>query len=385
MVSLQVEHLSMRYERTYILRDFALRVQDGEILVLLGESGCGKSTLLKIISGIISPETGTVYLGDQNISYAPPQKRGVGYVPQAQVLFPHMTIRQNISFGLKFQDMEKSDQDAIFDEIVSLTELQSLLDRYPHEISGGQQQRVALARAMVVHPKILLLDEPLSSIDSFAREKLALMIRRLNKTLHTTVIYVTHSHEEAQLIGDRVAIIAKGEIIQSGSFQTLYSSPQSYLVAKIMGKTNCWPILSSSKSQKLQSNINIQSTKKDIELQTPFGRIILQHAPESELTGFYIPPPQIDCALQTSVPNDSLKEANHESLEVSKHSDWDFSGQVIHIESPNLSSPILFIQVPFSQSFEIFKVQLASSQALTPFTAHPIVRISIHLSSMEFF
>ena len=188
MITLEIKSIAIKYEKAYILENFSLTVSKGEILVLLGESGCGKSTLLKMIAGILRPEIGQILLDSIIINNLSPQSREIGYVPQAQVLFPHLTVRQNIEFGMKAQKYSRTLMKEKLEDIVNLTQLSDLLDRYPSELSGGQQQRVAIARTMVINPKILLMDEPLSSIDSFAREKLALMIRQINKTLNTTVL-----------------------------------------------------------------------------------------------------------------------------------------------------------------------------------------------------
>ena len=218
MTKLELKEISMKYERKYILENLILDVNHGELLVLLGESGCGKTTLLKIIAGIIEPEKGEILMDGENITHLAPQKRKIGYVPQAQVLFPHMKIKENISFGLEAHKFDKQEIENKIKWVAELTQIEELLDRYPSEISGGQKQRVALGRAMAIEPNLLLLDEPLSSIDASGRESLALTIRRIQKETETTTLYVTHNQEEARLISDRVALMYDGKIQQIGEY-----------------------------------------------------------------------------------------------------------------------------------------------------------------------
>ncbi len=242
MTFLKISSLRLKYQNEYILDQLNLSVQKGELLVLLGESGCGKTSLLKIVLGLLQPEEGTITLEGIPITTLPPQKRKMGYVPQAQVLFPHMTVKQNINFGLEVHKEIPNSQD-LYSKAIKLTQLTSLEDRYPAELSGGQQQRVALARAIAIQPQILLLDEPLSSIDASGREELALTIRRIQQETHTTILYVTHNHQEARLIADRIAVIFDGKVQQLDLSRAVYDSPANYTVAKILGKENIWPIL----------------------------------------------------------------------------------------------------------------------------------------------
>ncbi len=250
MVKVNIKGLSMRYEKKYILDDLNLDIHQGELLVILGESGCGKTTLLKILAGIIEPETGSIHLDNQDITNYPPQKRKVGYVPQAQVLFPHMDVEHNVKFGLEARKLSTDVIEEKLKWVTELMQIDDLLSRYPREISGGQKQRVALARAMAIEPDILLLDEPLSSIDASGREALALTIRRIQKETETTTVYVTHSSDEARLISDRVAVMYDGKVQQIGRLLDIDHNPKNYLIAKIMGTSNVWPVLYMSDNDK---------------------------------------------------------------------------------------------------------------------------------------
>ncbi len=278
MVNLEINDLSMRYEKKYILEDLRLNVEHGELLVLLGESGCGKTTLIKIIAGIIEPEKGKIIMEDEDITLFSPQRRKMGYVPQAQVLFPHMTVKSNISFGLKSHKKSKEEIKEKIRWVAELIQIEELLERYSSEISGGQKQRVALARAMAIEPHMLLLDEPLSSIDATGRESLALTIRRIQKETETTTIYVTHNQEEARLISDRVAVIYDGKVQQIGKVTEIDNSPKNYLIAKIMGSPNVWPIF------------YIKETDENTILNTTVGEIKLPKQTNKKITGISISP-----------------------------------------------------------------------------------------------
>lgn len=347
MVSLTIKDLAIRYENELILENFQLNVKNGEILVILGESGCGKSTLLKIIAGILPPEKGQLYLDDMEISNLSAQKREIGYVPQAQVLFPHLNVRNNISFGLKVRKFSKKEIHERILKIARLTELSPFLERFPNELSGGQQQRVALARAMVVEPRLLLLDEPLSSIDSFAREKLALMIRRINKILQTTVVYVTHSHEEAQMVGDRIAIIVDKTIIQTDSYRNICNFPKNYAVAKIMDIPNCWPVLAKkyNKDQKIY------------RIKSPIGIFTTSNYIKDEISGLRIDPSMI--TIQNFLEIDKVKTNSIEICNLdSKELKFLFHGVLIFNETLPAGFNKLIVQVGILDSYEFFKLRL---------------------------
>ncbi|WP_297475178.1 ABC transporter ATP-binding protein [Thermococcus sp.] len=215
-----------------------LIVEDGEFLTLLGPSGCGKTTTLRIIAGFERPDRGEILFDGRPVNDLPPYERNIGIVFQDYALFPHMTVFKNVAFGLEMKglprgEIEKKVRWAL--EIVGLTGLEN---RYPEQLSGGQQQRVALARALVVEPKVLLLDEPLSNLDAKIRERLRGEIKRIQRTLGITMIYVTHDQEEAMAISDRIAVMNFGKVEQVGEPLELYYSPRTEFVARFLGLSN---------------------------------------------------------------------------------------------------------------------------------------------------
>ncbi|UJG44159.1 MAG: ABC transporter ATP-binding protein [Candidatus Heimdallarchaeum endolithica] len=287
MTKLEIKDLSMRYQRKYILDNLNLEVESGELVVILGESGCGKTSLLKVIAGILEHETGQILVDGNDISHLSPQKRNIGYVPQGQILFPHMKIKDNVTFGLKAKKLSKDLINEKLDWIVKLTEIKDLLERYPYEISGGQKQRVALARSMVSNPKILLLDEPLSSIDASGRESLALTIRRIQKETETTTLYVTHNQEEARLIGDRVAIMYDGKIQQIGKIIDVDRNPLNFLTAKIMGSLNVFPVSFYSINKENDGLVILDTTIGQMRIPLSGSKI------KKKITGIKIPPSEV--------------------------------------------------------------------------------------------
>ena len=222
--SLGVDHLS-------------LDIKDGTMLGLLGPSGCGKTTLLNLISGLLTPNSGEVYFGEENVTTLPPEKRGIGYVFQNHALYPHMSVYDNIKYpllALKDKSITKEEMDKRIKEIASLVQVGSLLDKKPNELSGGEQQRVAIARALVKKPHILLLDEPLSSLDAYLRKATAKEIRRIQQETKITTIFVTHDQREAMSISDEVAIMNKGSLIQKGKPEEVMEKPSSDFVREFL-------------------------------------------------------------------------------------------------------------------------------------------------------
>ncbi len=235
MATLELKNLTKKFGGFTAVDNMDLQVAEGEMIALLGGSGCGKTTTLRMIAGFAAPTSGSVFVDGKDMGKVPPYKRNIGIFFQNYALFPHMTIFENVAFGLKLQKCSKEEIKARVEEILSLVKLTDLDKRYPRELSGGQQQRVALARALVTRPAILLLDEPLSNLDAKLRVEMQVEIKRIQKELGITTIIVTHDHEEAVSLADRVIVMNEGRILQIGTPQDIFDRPASPFVADFMG------------------------------------------------------------------------------------------------------------------------------------------------------
>ncbi|ALC89219.1 spermidine/putrescine ABC transporter ATP-binding protein [Bacillus sp. FJAT-18017] len=221
-----------------ILKDLNLSIEKGELVSLLGPSGCGKTTTLRVIAGLIQPNDGEFLVDNQNLTKVPVHKRGFGMVFQSYALFPHLTIKENVQFGLKLRKEKKDAIHKKVKDILAITGLEELGDRYPKQLSGGQRQRVALARALVIEPKLLLLDEPLSNLDAKLRVAMRIEIKRIQSQLGITSVFVTHDQEECFSISDKVAVMNKGIIEQFDTPEEIYKNPKTEFVARFIGFEN---------------------------------------------------------------------------------------------------------------------------------------------------
>lgn len=220
------------------LDDININIKKGEFFTLLGPSGCGKTTLLRILAGFYQQEEGNLFFEDSHMNNIPAHKRNIGMVFQNYAIFPHLTVFENVAYGLKARKIKKDEIKVKVTEALDMVELSHLKDRQPSQLSGGQQQRVALARAIVIHPGLLLMDEPLSNLDAKLRVKMREDIRNLQKSLNITTIYVTHDQEEALAVSDRIAVMSEGKVQQIGKPHEIYLSPVNKFVANFIGTTN---------------------------------------------------------------------------------------------------------------------------------------------------
>jgi len=233
-----IEHLSKRFGELYAVKDVNLHIQKGDFYTFLGPSGCGKTTLLRMVAGFTTPDEGDIYFDEQRINDVPPWERNVGMVFQSYALWPHMSVFDNIAFGLRERKIPKADiQDKVY-AALKMVNLEGLEKRRPSQLSGGQQQRVALARTLVIEPRLLLLDEPLSNLDAKLRIQMRNELLRLQRELGITTIYVTHDQEEALAISTRIAVMSQGIVVQQGTPKEIYETPGTQTVADFVGTSN---------------------------------------------------------------------------------------------------------------------------------------------------
>lgn len=237
-VVLQVTHLKKTYDGTEVLRDINLNIKHGEFLTLLGPSGCGKTTLLRLIAGFEQPSAGAIYLDGVQMAGLSADKRPVNTVFQQYALFPHMTVAQNVAYGLKLKKVPKDEIQTRVREMLAMVQMESFANRRPQDLSGGQQQRVAIARAVINRPKLLLLDEPLSALDYKLRLQMQSELKRLQRELGITFVFVTHDQEEALSMSDRIAVMKDGKFQQIGTPIEIYENPANLFTAKFIGETN---------------------------------------------------------------------------------------------------------------------------------------------------
>lgn len=243
---LEIRNLNFSYNKNKVIKDFSLFVEEGSFTTLLGPSGCGKTTLLKLISGFLEPDSGEIFINSNNICGIPPEKRKVAMVFQDYALFPHLTVEKNISYGLNLisrpkgtsKQEYKKENNALTQQIARILGIANLLERFPHELSGGQQQRVALARALVLKPGVLLMDEPLSSLDAKLRSQVREELKEIQQKFKITTIYVTHDQEEALFLSDKIAVINHGQLLQAGNPSEIYFSPKDAFTASFIGMAN---------------------------------------------------------------------------------------------------------------------------------------------------
>ncbi len=242
MATVTIRNITKAFGDNVVLKEFNETFRDGEFITLLGPSGCGKTTMLRIIAGFEKPTTGELYIDDQLVSggrtFVPPEKRGIGMVFQSYAVWPHMNVFDNVAYPLSIRHMPKEETRRQVARVLEIVHLSQYAQRFPNQLSGGQQQRVALARALVGEPKLLLLDEPLSNLDAKLRESMRFEIKEIQKKLGITVVYVTHDQTEAMAMSDRIFLINRGTVQQSGTPEEIYNTPANQFVADFLGKVD---------------------------------------------------------------------------------------------------------------------------------------------------
>ena len=262
MTTVTVGGLTKRFGATTAIDDLSIEIGEGELVSLLGPSGCGKTTTLRSIAGFVEPDAGRVLFDGVDITALPPERRNIGIVFQNYALFPHMTVRDNLRFGLEMRRVGRREMDERIGAVLDVVQLAGLEDRYPRELSGGQQQRVALARGLVIEPAVLLLDEPLANLDAKLREEMRFFIRSLQKRVGITTIYVTHDQAEAMVISDRIVVMFDGRIRQIGDATEIYAHPVSRDVADFIGLSNF-----------IEGRVRARTEAGYYRVETPLGEI----------------------------------------------------------------------------------------------------------------
>ena len=300
---IELKQVYKAFGATKVLQDFNLTFEQGKFTTLLGASGCGKTTILRLIAGLEDLDQGQILCDGKDISRLPPQQRGVGIVFQSYALFPHLTVGENVAFGLKMQQTHSSDITEKVSQALKMVELEGFEHRRIEQLSGGQQQRVALARALVIAPQILLFDEPLSNLDTNLRRTMREMIRHLQQKLGITVLYVTHDQTEAFAVSDAVVVINQGNVEQIGSPNALYHHPTSRFTANFMGEVSFFPVSVKNGNYLLAENaLSIES-----DVSPPEGNYVLGIRPEGvllKLTG----EPAERCEVQSAISMGSYWE-----------------------------------------------------------------------------
>ena len=262
---IRIEDLSNDWKE-FKINDINLQVEDGEYFVILGPSGSGKTMLLELIAGMWPLDSGKIYMDNQDITMLPPEKRGIGFVYQNYMLFPHKTVFENIAFGLKVRKVAKKEIKIRVEDMMNLLRISHLADRLPRTLSGGEQQRTALARALIIYPKILLMDEPLSALDRKTRDELIQELKEIHRKFDVTLVHVTHNFDEALMLADRIAIMRNGEISQVGTSTEIFRHPADKFVADFVGAENIIEGIAKKDGEKLTvidtGNISIYSTEK---------------------------------------------------------------------------------------------------------------------------
>jgi iron(III) transport system ATP-binding protein len=270
VTSITIDEATRSFGKVAAVDNVSIAIRDGEFFTLLGPSGCGKTTLLRMVAGFCELDRGRILFGAERVDTLPAHRRNTGMVFQNYAIFPHLTVADNVAYGLRARKVAKADIDERIARVLKLIQLDGYQKRWPHQLSGGQLQRVAIARAVVIEPNVLLLDEPLSNLDAKLRIEMRTEIRRLQKALGITVIYVTHDQEEALSMSDRIAVMRSGRVEQIGEPRSIYEQPTNPFVARFVGTTN---LLSGEVVHRDGNTAEIVAGGARLRISTPVGRV----------------------------------------------------------------------------------------------------------------
>ena len=297
MVSITIENVVKIFGQTRAVDDVSLEIEKGELFFLLGSSGCGKTTLLRLIAGFYQPDGGRIFFDDKDVSQVPPHKRNTGMVFQNYALWPHMNVRENLTFGLQMHHVPPAERKRRVEEALDIVQMNEYADRSPSQLSGGQQQRVALGRALVLEPDVVLMDEPLSNLDAKLRLEMREQINRIHDSLDLTMVYVTHDQSEALSMADRMAIMHQGRIGQIGTPRGIYNRPTNRFVADFIGEANL-------------IKGNILAINGEIEVETAVGRlvssVVYKEAKVGDLVCCSIRPERLDVLAEGQIRSNML-------------------------------------------------------------------------------
>lgn len=296
MSTITLDSVAKRFGRETAVDNISLRVAEGEFLSLLGPSGCGKTTTLRMIAGFIMPSDGQIYFDQQSVTNIPPYRRDIGMVFQTLALFPHMTVAENVAYGLRPRHKHGTAREETIKDMLELVHLSGFESRMPDELSGGQRQRVAIARALAINPRILLLDEPFAALDRKLREEMQVEVKRLHEQLQITTVFVTHDQREAFTLSDRIAVMSSGRIEQLGTPQEIYYQPASRFVADFVGTANLFEAKVSSREN---ASATVELLNENARLTVPIDG----NAPPGELGFLFVRPEFV--AIKTEDSGDS--------------------------------------------------------------------------------
>lgn len=311
MAELTLKGIKKKYEGSeiYSVKDFNMKIEDKEFIVLVGPSGCGKSTTLRMIAGLEDITAGQLYIGDKLVNDMHPKERDIAMVFQDYALYPHMTVYENMAFGLKLRKVPKKEIDKIVKEAAKALEIEDQLDKKPKQLSGGQRQRVALGRAIVRKPKVFLMDEPLSNLDAKLRVQMRAEISKLHKTLETTFIYVTHDQTEAMTMGTRIIIMKDGDIMQVDTPQNVYENPDNLFVAQFIGSPQM-NIINGRVIRKGKSVVIALDENIEISLTEEMSNVLIKNSYENKEVYFGMRPEYINLVAEENNDEKNVIERN---------------------------------------------------------------------------